>query len=386
MRLDVHRNGVKLFFITFAVVGRQPILSRLVDEKSRPELLPLGERVKAALLAIHQVWAAAGISDFVIMPDHVHFLMVVDFLRMPKFNPLWATHRLMDAIEAGWDHRGQAPEPPNAVAELFAAVERGRAVAAELARSGVGNAFAAELASGQVASGLSASGQVASGQVVRRLVPEAGFGAASPVRPIFERNPWLDLAFDPRQLKAIRHYIRLNPARALWKLHHPDLFVCHRNLKTVRLARLAPRQFDGIGNLPLLGSPFLFHVRLTLKKTVEEHEAAIDEILDKARHGWVPVSGFISPGEKEALRRLKAEPCARFIRLLPYALPDRYDPSAEDSREIAAGRLAILSPMTRTAVISSLEMRNSAAASHQFRANCLLMNEIGAKLCEPLEE
>jgi len=358
MRLDVHRNGVKLFFITFAVVGRQSILSRLVDEKSRPELLPLGEWVKEALLAIHQVWAAVGISDFVIMPDHVHFLMVVDFLRAPKFNPLWVTHRLLDAIEAGWHHRGQAPEPPNAVAELRAAVEQGRAVAAALARD-------------------TANGPLA----------QAGFGAASPAHPVlFERNPWLDLAFDPRQLKAIRHYIRLNPARAIWKLRHPDLFVCHRNLKTARLARLATRQFDGIGNLPLLGSPFLFHVRLTLKKTIEEHREAIDEIIDKARHGWVPVSGFISPGEKEALRCLKAEHCARFIRLLPYALPDRYDPSAEDSREIAAGRLAIISPMTKTAAISSLEMRNSAAASHKFRENCLLMNEIGAKLCEPLED
>jgi len=355
MRLDVHRNGVKLFFITFAVVERQLILSRLVDERSRPELLPLGEWVKEALLAIHQVWPEVGISDFVIMPDHVHFLMVVDFLRAPKFNPLWATHRLLDAIEAGWDQRGRAPEPPNSVAELRAAVERGRVVAAELARSG--------------------------------LTSQAGFGAASPAHPVlFERNPWLDLAFEPRQLKAIRHYIRLNPARKLWKLRHHDLFVCHRNLKTARLARLAPRQFDGIGNLPLLGSPFLFHVRLTLKKTVEEHREAIDEIIDKARHGWVPVSGFISPGEKEALRRLKAEPCVRFIRLLPYALPDRYDPSAEDSREIAAGRLAILSPMTKTATISSLEIRNSAAASHKFRENCLLMNEIGAKLCEPIEE
>jgi len=374
MRLDVHRNGVKLFFITFAMVGRQPILSRLVDEMSRPELLPLGEWVKEALLAIHQVWAAVGISDFVIMPDHVHFLMVVDFLRAPKFNPLWATHRLLDAIEAGWNHRGQAPEPPNAVDELFAAVERGRAVAAELARSG-------SAAQGQTAAAANGAVAQAAGAA------QAGFGAASPAHPVlFERNPWLDLAFDPRQLKAIRHYIRLNPARALWKLRHPDLFVCHRNLKTARLARLAPRHFDGIGNLPLLGSPFLFHVRLTLKKTVEEHREAIDEIIDKARHGWVPVSGFISPAEKEALRRLKAEPHARFIRLLPYALPDRYGPSAEDSREIAAGRLAILSPMTKTAAISSLEMRNSAAASHQFRENCLLMNEIGAKLCEPVEE
>ena len=97
--------------------------------------------------------------------------------------------------------------------------------------------------------------------------------------------------------------------------------------------------------------------------------------------GWVPVSGFISPGEKEALRRLKGEPMARFIKLLPYELPDRYDPSAEDSREIAAGRLAILSAARGTAAISALVMRRDPTAAHAFRRNCLEMNEIAAALC-----
>lgn len=88
---------------------------------------------------------------------------------------------------------------------------------------------------------------------------------------VFARDCYIELSFDSRQLKAVRHYIRMNPARCLWKLRHPDLFVCHRAIKAARLAALAPRQFDGLGNLTLLGSPFLFHVRLTLKKTVAAH-------------------------------------------------------------------------------------------------------------------
>ena len=106
MKLDVHRNGVKLFFITFAVMGRMPVLSRLADEKSRPLLLPLGELVKAAIRALHLVRAGVGTSDYVIMPDHVHFIMVVDYLRDRIASPLWLAHRLMDAVElavaAGW--------------------------------------------------------------------------------------------------------------------------------------------------------------------------------------------------------------------------------------------------------------------------------------------
>lgn len=146
-------------------------------------------------------------------------------------------------------------------------------------------------------------------------------------------------------------------------------------------AAFAPRRFDAIGALPILGSPFLFHVRLTLKKTVAEHEAAIQEIVEKARHGMVPVSGFISPGEKEALRRLKAEPSARFVKLLPHALPARYDPSAEDSREIAAGRLVTLSAFPDTPAVASPAMKRDPAASHRFRQNCLAMNDLAARLC-----
>ena len=117
MKLEVHRNGTKLFFITFAVKGRRPILSRLADEKSRRELLPLGELVKAAIRALHLVRAAIGTSDYVIMPDHVHFIMVVDYLRDRIASPLWLVHRLMDAVEmavaAGWGGTDEDLRPPH---------------------------------------------------------------------------------------------------------------------------------------------------------------------------------------------------------------------------------------------------------------------------------
>ena len=213
-------------------------------------------------------------------------------------------------------------------------------------------------------------------------VQPGGAGEQSPVRSVvFARDCYIELSFDSRQLKATRHYIKLNPARAIWKARHPDFFICHRNIKAERFAPFASIRFDGIGALPILGSPFLFHVRLTLKKTVAEHAAAIAEILEKARHGMVPVSGFISPGEKEVLRLLKAEPRARFVKLLPHSLPPRYDPSAEDSREIAAGRLVILSAFPDTPPISQLEMKRNPGAAHIFRRNCLEMNELAARLC-----
>ena len=369
------------------------MLSRLVDEKSRPGLTELGEMVKAALRAVHRVWMAVTVSDYIIMPDHIHYLLIVDYDRDKSISPLFVAHRLADAVEMalGLDRTGaHAPAPLNARTAVQDAVcdtpngtthekqlaEARVAKMAELFKVAIGNAnHRAAAGKLRVESGLRfgvAAGCGAAG----------GAGARAPVRSVvFARDCYIELSFDSRQLKAIRHYIRLNPARALWKLRNPDLFLCPRAMKARRLSPLAPMRFDGIGALTLLGSPFLFHVRLTLKKSVTEHAEAVEEIVEKARHGMIPVSGFISPGEKEALRRLKAEPRARFVKLLPYTLPPRYDPSAEDSREIAAGRLLILSPFSDTPAISSVEMKREPSAAHAFRRNCLAMNDIAAKLC-----
>ena len=75
MKLHFNHRGVKLFFITFAVERRAKVLSKLVDEKSRPELTALGEAVKALWRNLHRVYPWLGTSDYVIMPDHVHLLL-----------------------------------------------------------------------------------------------------------------------------------------------------------------------------------------------------------------------------------------------------------------------------------------------------------------------
>ena len=378
MKLDFHRIGVKLFFVTFAVEGRRPVLSRLVDEKSRPLLLPTGEVVRAALRALHLVRASTGISDYVIMPDHVHFIMRVDCERDKIASPLWLTHRVLDAVEwAVWDGVG---EPTGAAAP---------ALPPELDPAILARYLKAACDADDAAHGYAPSD---AGEPTRAAAPApplhpGGAGGVPPSVPpsaLFERSPYIELSFDSRQLKAIRRYIRLNPARKLWRLAHPDLF---RRMTGLRHPFLDPlRNWSAIGDATLFASPFLFHVRLTLKKTVEEHKAAIDEIVEKARRGFIPVSGFISPGEREALRRLKAEPRARFIKLLPCALPPSYDPSAEDSRELAAGRLLILSGFSQTPAMSALEMRKNPAVAHAFRRNCLAMNDLAAALCAAANE
>ena len=382
MRLDYAKGGQQFFFVTLASAERRAVFSRLVSEGGRPELLDIGELARAALRAVHRVWTAVTVSDYVIMPDHLHFLLIVNYDCDKSISPLFIAHRVADAVEMavarGLERTGaRAPAPPATPPSLAT-----RATAKLLAEQRVAEMAGLLKASVEAANVVAAAGGLAVEKGLHFGAIVGGAGARAPVRSVvFARDCYIELSFDARQLKAIRHYIKLNPARALWKLRHPDLFLCHRAIKARRLAPLEPLSFDGIGALPLLGSPFLFHVRLTLKKTVAEHAAAIEEIVEKTRHGMVPVSGFISPGEKEALRRLKAEPRARFVKLLPYTLPSRYDPSAEDSREIAAGRLLILSCFRDTPGISSLDMKRNRAAAHRFRQNCLAMNDIAARLC-----
>ena len=379
MKMQFHHAGRQFFFITIAIerqcAGKnsptpqgfggapQGVLSRLVDERSRPALLPCGEIVKAQLVAMHRCFPCATISDFVIMPDHVHFLLIVDYSQDPTFSPLWATHRLMDAAEILWalergTDGGSAPEPLEALAQAIAAARANRS----------------QLIVGNHAVLPQGKNSPTPAGVRGRQAPVPSPAPAAPQGLRWNRRCFIELSFDARQLKAIRRYIRLNPARALWKARHPDRFIRFANIHHPVLD--PARRWDAMGNLTLLASPFLHHVRLTMRKTVEEHAAEIDGIMERAVRGLVPVSGFISPGEKELLRRLKAEPQARFIKTVPFSLPPRYDPSAEDSRELAADRLLILSGF----------LQGTPDSRENLRARCNIMNSLAAALCSKAAE
>lgn len=320
MKLQFSHRGRQFFFITLTIEGRPPVLSRLAGEKGPPQLTALGAAARAVLLALHKVYPCATFSDHVIMPDHVHFLMIVNYDLAPTFNPLWVSFALMEAVEAAWarNGRGQAPEPPSpeaAAGLLRRTVERNRARAAEfkrLVRTGLSREEAAHRASSAAQAGCGGAVSLRFNQGPLPAI-RAGCGGAAPVRslPRFDRRAYIELSFDSRQLKAIRRYIRLNPARALWKARHPDRF---RRFGNIRHAILDPaRTWSAVGNLTLLGSPFLFPVRLTLRKTPAEHEPAIREIVVRAKRGEVPVGG--------GLARTRRRPAAHPLGLRRHATP-----------------------------------------------------------------
>ena len=261
------------------------------NAEAHVELLPAGVQVLEWLKKVHTRNPALVASDRVVMPDHVHFVLIADFDRDPGFQPLSFAHRFMAELPG----------------------------------------------------------------------------------PRWEPGFWVALSFSGRQLSAIRRYIRHNPARALWKAEHPDRFVRHAGF---RHPILDPAfSWSACGDLTLLGTPFLFPVRLTRRFPVEAQEAAIAEVLERVRIGMGPVCGFLSPAEKEVQRRLRAEPRARWIKMVPHGLPPRFDPSVEDSRAFAGGRMLVLSSFPPEIPVSPIS-----------RENCERMNARILRLCGPAAE
>ena len=310
MRFPLIHTGRRFFFFTFVVEGRRKVLSRLERCAKRPVLTALGERVKAVWAALHRVDAHFTASDFVIMPDHVHLLLIVNSAEVFLFNPLVFAHWFMMATSDG----GCCPPIPPVDWWRFYPASR-------------------------------------------------GVGGGQPPLFVWSSDFWVEISLDARQLAAIRRYIRMNPARYFWKLDNPDMFLRHANFRHPILDPALA--WTACGDLTLLASPFLFLVRLTMKKTPAELESEIAGHIERVKRGGIPVSGFLSAGEREFERRLKALPYSRWIKTVPYSLPARYDPSVEDSRYLAAHRELILSSFSE----------QEAPPFAVRRRLCLAMNE-----------
>ena len=342
MRFPLIHTGRRFFFFTFVVEGRRQVLSRLVRGEKRPQLTEAGERVAALWRSLHQIEPHFTASDFVVMPDHVHLLLIVNSEGEFRFNPLVFAHWFMAATSDGGltsDGGRCPPNPPALVAPSSLAVVAPPSPA----------------------------------DWWRYYEPQ-GFGGGRPPSFVWSRDYWIDISLDARQLAAIRRYIRMNPARWFWKLDNPDMFRFHAH---VRHPALDPAlHWSAVGDITLLASPFLYLVRLTMSKTAAELEGEIAAHIERARSGWTPVCGFLSPGEREFERRLKALPHSRWIKTVPYGLPERYDPSVEDSRWLAAHRQLVLSSFDR-ADIPPFKIT---------RPGCLAMNERIARMVAARDE
>ena len=340
MHFPLIHTGRRFFFFTFVVEGRRRVLSCLERGAKRPVLTALGGRVKAVWAALHKINVHFTASDFVIMPDHVHLLLIVNSTGEFRFNPLVFAHWWMAATTDG----GRCPPIPPVDWARFYPTTQG------------------------------CGGGEGKGPTTQ------GCGGGEPPSFVWSRDYWIDISFDARQLAAIRRYIRMNPARYFWKLDNPDMFQRRGHFRHPRLDPALT--WTACGDLTILASPFLFLVRLTMKKTVAELEEQIAAHIEHVKRGGIPVSGFISPGEREFERRLKALPYSRWIKTVPYSLPVKYDPSVEDSRHLAAHRELILSSFTE-AEAPPFVIRRHLCLAMNARAAAMVATTDGGAAPEP---
>ena len=180
-----------------------------------------------------------------------------------------------------------------------------------------------------------------------------------------EDRPYVITPFESAALANVRRYIKNNPKRALWKRTHPDRFVRFVGVKRPNLP--AEATWTAFGNVLLLASPFLRFMKISGMAPREEQNRQVDAFVQAAREGWTLVSGFISPGERAVLHEIRAGRLGPHVRLLPYGIPARFDPSVDLSREIAEEDSVLLSPFP-----------DSVPWGKVTRANCVEMNRLGA--------
>ena len=76
---DYRQNGY--YFVTICTHNRKNVLSRIVGQGLAPaenELLPYGKIVEKELLAIEKRYAGVRMDKYVIMPNHIHAILVID--------------------------------------------------------------------------------------------------------------------------------------------------------------------------------------------------------------------------------------------------------------------------------------------------------------------
>lgn len=316
MKFPLIHKGVRFFFFTFVVKERHPILSRLVREEKRPLLTERGKRIVELWKRLHEVNVHFIPSDFIIMPDHVHLLLIVNSSNEFHFNPSVFTYWFQEMTEYEVPLLHSVDRKPKSWEFInFSRLE----------------------------------------QPPVTLTEEHHI--------TWSKDFWVNISFNARQLSTIRRYIKMNPARYFWKYDHPDLFKTIHQLRHPFLD--STLTWSAIGDITILASPFLFLVRLTRKKSLLELEPEIQHSIELTQKGWTPVCGFISPGEREFERRLKQLPVSQWIKTVPYALPNRYDPSVEDSCWISRRRQLILSSFKESEF----------PPFKVTRMGCLLMNE-----------
>lgn len=170
---------------------------------------------------------------------------------------------------------------------------------------------------------------------IHKILGEAG--------PVFQENFHDWVSVDAEMFDNFREYTVANPRRDQLRRENRHLLRTVRAASHPRLIAAAPDlRWDCIGDLALLDYPVLLPIVVSRRADESARQRTLGGWLEQVRRGAIPIGGFISPGERDALKAFSEIPRVRVIRLLPYGLKD-WKTHGRQLENLAESRLLVLS-------------------------------------------
>ena len=348
-------RGIGIYHITLTVPSRQPLLGTLVipdndPTQARVERTALGNAVIDELYVMCKHYPAIRIFQFCLMPDHLHAVIQVT--------------RVMDTsirsvIRGYWQGVKKLGRAYTLAvsSELNSETTNKGATNTELNSETINKEGATKERATNKGETTNKGGVINQGTTDR--------GSDSWAFPIFTERPFIRPLSRRGQLRAMMHYVQMNPQRLATKRMMPGFFRVQKGIE------IAGRSFDGVGNVALLHARQydVVHVRSIWVKAAERGDSQqlrdyMNNCVLKARKGVVLVSPFISPDEKR-VQNVLLEEKHPFILLADNGFRDYYKPTDALFDACAEGRVLILSPWLY-----------DADKRHITRNDCVALNEM----------
>ena len=325
----------------------------------RVDMTPVGQMVERELLhSIHEHYPMVIVDTYIIMPDHLHFILEVQDRIISKNGKLLPLGQVIAGFKKGcnrryWEMTGNA-------GGVTAAHTAGNSTA-----PGVPGASSAH----SVPGASSAAHSVSSGFPAGSKPPS---NATTGRQPLFALGYCDVMPVDAAQRATQRAYIKGNPRSRLQRINNRSLLSVCRSAINTALTPSALRGFlkrecmakhatpdalaaiecrllladgfiacDTYGNRQLLNShllPVVCH-----HKDVQRFAEQKQHCLEAAAKSAVLVSACISPREREIINEC-VNHAFPVITILDNGFPDRYHPSAEQQERCVADRLLLVSP------------------------------------------
>ena len=346
----------RIYMLTLATEGREPLLGTLAGDVSQSTGAPNGPRLVPSALGAAVLQEVDGIPRYYpqitiiarqLMPDHLHILLYVT-------RPL-PVHlgQVVNGFKTGCNKKWRQMQEAQPQTTQRQTTQRQSRWAPDRP--------AAPAVCGSVPDGSVARGSVPDGSVARGSVP--GGSVARKKGFLWEQGYHDRVLSGQGQLQRLVDYIRENPRRSLIKRQHAGWF---RPFSVTA----AGTTLQAVGNPQLLQAVRREAVRISGRITEEQRNTQQQELLTAARQGTVLISPFISAGE-HFVEETALQERLPIVKLLPNGFSPYYKPQGHYFDACGEGRLLLLTPYpysTQKVVLT--------------RSVCNYLNVLAARLAE----